>query len=145
MNILNALARFIEQYSAKIFFFCFAYTLPIHSFLVTIYILLFFDLVTGLTKAVKSGVPITSKRLRDSVLKFIFYSIATYISFQVDITILFDALILTKLVGGYIMLIEFQSNIENISEITGVNLWMLIKDKVLEIFNTKLKGNSPDA
>lgn len=141
MNYLNLILKTLEQYGAKILIFCFAYTLPIHNFLLTIYILLAFDLITGITKAYKTNVTITSKRLRDSVLKFIFYSIATFISYQVDITILFDSLILTKLVGGYIMLIEFQSNIENISEITGVNLWMLIKDKVIEIFNTKLKTN----
>lgn len=140
MNILNLLARVLQEYAAKILVFCFAYTLPIHDFLLTIYILLFADLFTGISKAVKNGTPITSRRLRDSVLKFIFYSVATFISYQVDKTIFSDSsLILTKLVGGYIMLIEFQSNIENISEITGVNLWLMIRDKLMEIFNNKVK------
>jgi hypothetical protein len=140
LNIINILLRVLQEYAAKLLVFCFAYTLPIHDFLLTIYILLFADLFTGISKAIKTSVPITSRRLRDSVLKFIFYSVATFISYQVDKTIFSDSsLILTKLVGGYIMLIEFQSNIENISEITGVNLWLMIRDKLMEVFNNKIK------
>jgi hypothetical protein len=62
------------------------------------------------------------------------------IAFQVDITLFSKAaLYLPKLVGGYIILIEFQSNIENISTITGIDLWLMIKDRVTDFFNTKLK------
>ncbi|MES2265599.1 MAG: phage holin family protein [Bacteroidota bacterium] len=136
INFFNGLISFAVKY----FLIFLVFLTPIHPLLYTIYILLMFDLVTGITKAVKSKEPITSKRMRDSILKFIFYSIAVYIGYQVDITLFSKiALYLSKLVGGYIILIEFQSNIENISTITGVNLWMMIKDKVMGFFDTKLK------
>ena len=135
-NFFNGLFSFAGKY--LIYFLVFL--TPIHPLLYTIYILLAFDLITGITKAVKSKEPITSKRMRDTIIKMVFYSIAVYIGYQVDITLFSkSALYLSKLVGGYVILIEFQSNIENISVITGVNLWMMIKDKVMSFFDTKLK------
>lgn len=129
-----------SAFASKYVLWLFIYITPIHSFLITIYILLFFDLITGIAKAMKTNDRITSKRMRDSVVKFIFYSIAVFISFQVDKTLLSDSsLILTKLVGGYIMLIEFQSNIENISSLTGVDIWMAVKEKVINYFTNDNK------
>ena len=139
-NLINKQMQSFSAFAGKYVLWLFIYITPIHSFLITIYILLFFDLITGIAKAVKTNDRITSKRMRDSVVKFIFYSIAVFISFQVDKTLLSDSsLILTKLVGGYIMLIEFQSNIENISALTGVDIWMAVKEKVIAYFTTPKK------
>lgn len=123
----------------------FVYLTPLHVNLVTIYLLLFCDLVSGLTKAHKKGEPITANKLSMTVTKFIFYSIAIVIAFQVDIALFSStALVLTHIVGYYITLIEFKSNIENISEITNTDLWSLIKDKVNELFNSKIKEIGKD-
>jgi len=138
MNTLKSFLEFVSKYALWLLL----YITPIHPFFVTISILLFFDLVTGITKAVKNSERITSRRMRDTIIKLVFYSIAVFISFQVDKTLISDSsLVLTKIVGGYIMLIEFQSNIENISEITGVNIWMAVKDKIVSYFNSKTKDN----
>ena len=139
-NLINKQMQSFFTFASKYFLWLFIYITPIHSFLVTIYILLFFDLITGVALAIKLNNRITSKRMRDSVVKFIFYSIAVFISFQVDKTLLYESsLILTKLVGGYIMLIEFQSNIENISSLTGVDIWMAVKEKVINYFTNDNK------
>jgi hypothetical protein len=140
MNYINHFFSGLWTFATKYSILFLVFLTPIHPLLYTIYILLIFDLITGVAKAVRSKEPITSKRMRDTIIKFVFYSIAVFIAFQVDIT-LFSAvaLYLSKLVGGYIILIEFQSNIENISTITGVDLWMMIKDKVVAFFDTKLK------
>ena len=139
-NLINKNMQSFSAFASKYTLWLFVYISPIHAFLVTIYILLFFDLITGIAKAVKTNDRITSKRMRDSVVKFIFYSIAVFISFQVDKTLLSDSsLILTRLVGGYIMLIEFQSNIENISSLTGVDIWMAVKEKVINYFTNDNK------
>jgi hypothetical protein len=147
-NIMNYLYTFFNglwSFAAKYFIVFIAFLAPIHPMLYTIYILLVFDLISGITKAIKTKDPVTSKRMRDTIIKFVFYSIAVYIAFQVDITLFSAAaLYLSKLVGGYIILIEFQSNIENISVITGVNLWMMIKDNVMAFFQTKLKEAETD-
>lgn len=140
MNNLTTFANGLISFAIKYFMIFLVFLTPIHPQLYTIYILVAFDLITGITKAYRNKEPITSKRMRDTVIKFIFYSVAVYIGFQVDITLFSKAaLYLSKLVGGYIILIEFQSNIENISTITGVNLWMMIKDKVMGFFDSKLK------
>ena len=145
MNHLTTFFNGLWTFASKYFIYFLVFLTPIHPLLYTIYILLMFDLITGITKALRIKDPITSKRLRDSVIKFVFYSIAVYIAFQVDITLFSAAaLYLSKLVGGYIILIEFQSNIENISTITGIDLWMMIKDKVMVFFDSKLKDASKD-
>lgn len=137
-EMINTFKAF-SVFATKYLLWLVVYITPIHSFLITIYILLFFDLVTGIAKAIKKNDKITSKRMRDSVVKLIFYSIAVFISYQVDRTLISDnGLILTKLTGGYIMLIEFQSNIENISSLTGVDIWMAVKDKIVHYFTNKL-------
>jgi hypothetical protein len=139
MQYLLQFLKNLWTFGSKYLIWFLLFITPIHPFLITIYILLFFDLITGISKAIKIKEPITSKRMRDSVLKFLFYSVAVYIGYQVDITLISkSALVLSKLVGGYIMLIEFQSNIENISVITGVDLWVMMKDKVMNYFNDKI-------
>ncbi|RKR82666.1 holin family protein [Mucilaginibacter gracilis] len=140
-NFLNGLWSFAGKYAMLFLVFL----TPVHPLLYTIYILLVCDLITGITKAVKIKEAVTSKRMRDSVIKFVFYSIAVFIAFQVDITLFSaTALYLARLVGGYIILIEFQSNIENISTITGIDLWVMIKDKVMSFFDSKLKESKGD-
>ncbi|GAA4907200.1 hypothetical protein GCM10023313_07520 [Mucilaginibacter defluvii] len=108
--------------------------------MITIYVLLLVDLITGIyCKVVIKREPFTSKRLKDTTVKFIGYSMAVFIGLMVDIAMLGDsALMLARIVAGYIMLTEFQSGIENISIITGTNLWVMIKDKVTELFNSKI-------
>lgn len=43
------------------------------------------------------------------------------------------------MVGYYITLIEFKSNIENISKITNTKLGAALKDEIAELLNTKFK------
>ncbi|WP_345329574.1 phage holin family protein [Mucilaginibacter defluvii] len=135
-NFFNGLWSFIS----KFLLWFLVFTTPIHQFLITIYVLLLVDLITGIyCKVVIKREPFTSKRLKDTTVKFIGYSMAVFIGLMVDIAMLGDsALMLARIVAGYIMLTEFQSGIENISIITGTNLWVMIKDKVTELFNSKI-------
>ncbi|MCC8409926.1 phage holin family protein [Mucilaginibacter sp. UR6-1] len=135
-NFFNGLWSFIS----KFLLWFLVFTTPIHQFLITIYVLLLVDLITGIySKVVIKKEPLTSKRLKDTTTKFIFYSFAVFIGLIVDIAMLGDSeLMLARIVAGYIMLTEFQSGIENISIITGTNLWVMIKDKVTELFNSKI-------
>lgn len=103
------------------------------------------DLITGIAKALSLVEPITSKKMRLTLAKFVFYSFAVYAGFQVDITLISKtALVLSKMVGGFIMLIEFKSNVENVSIITGTDLWVLMKDKVMDYFNSKIEEDKKD-
>ena len=140
MNYLIKFCNGIWSFAGKYLLWFVVFITPIHQFLITIYILLFIDLITGIySKVFINKERLTSKRLKDTVLKFIGYSLAVYIGFQVDITWFADkSLVLAKIVAGYIMLTEFQSAIENLSIITGIDLWLMIKAKASAFFKTKI-------
>ncbi|MGF7075350.1 phage holin family protein [Mucilaginibacter sp. 3215] len=113
---------------------------PVHPFLYLIYTLLAFDFFTGIAKCKKLNEPLTSKRMRDTTIKFACYSVAVLASFFIEITFFpGTSLYLTKLIGGYITLTEFKSLLENVSVLTGIDLWTIVQAKVSDYFNTKLK------
>jgi len=115
------------------------YISPIHGILSTVYLLLCFDLVSGISKSIKLHIPITAKKLRLSVVKFVYYSFAIIGAYQIDTTMIgADSLLLTKIISGYITLTEFKSLIENVSILTGRDMWVEVKDKVIELFNLKV-------
>ena len=100
--------------------------------LIGLFVLLAFDLITGLRKAALNKQAITSSGLRRSVSKFLEYSIAilasqvfTYV-FKLDIT-------LSYYVALFISTIELKSIFENISETTGINLWKFVKKLIPSI------------
>jgi hypothetical protein len=130
----------IYELGAKSVAWLFIYLTPLHGNLVTVYLLLVCDLVSGVTKARKNNESITAAKLTKTLYKFFFYTLIIVVAFQIDLhTFLSTSLYLTRIVCYYIVLIEFQSNAENVSAITGTDLWVLIKDKVTEVFNTKIK------
>ena len=116
--------------------------------LIGLFVLLAFDLITGLRKAALNKQAITSAGLRRSVSKFLEYSIAilasqvfTYV-FKLDIT-------LSYYVALFISTIELKSIFENISETTGINLWKFVRKLIpsisqLEEEKKKKKENKPE-
>ena len=136
--IVETLKQFC-LYLLKIFAFLLIYITPIHQILITVYLLLSFDLVSGITKAIKLKQKITAAKLKLSVIKFVYYSLAIIAAFQIDTAMIHpDSLLLTRIIAGYITWVEFQSLIENVSLITGRNIWMEVKDRVIDIFNLKV-------
>ncbi|RAJ25008.1 phage holin family protein [Pedobacter cryoconitis] len=123
----------------KLCTFILIYITPIHSILITVYLLLSFDLVSGITKALKVGEKITAAKLKLSIIKFMYYSLGIIAAFQIDTAMISpDSLLLTRIIAGYITMVEFKSLIENISVITGRDIWMAVKDKIIDIFNLKV-------
>ena len=59
----------------------------------------------------------------------IFYGIAIILSRVMEVAFI-DWLPIAQLTAGYIALVEFKSNLENIAEITGVDVWVFLKDKL---------------
>lgn len=116
----------------------YVYLSPLHVNLVTIYLLLLSDLISGITNAFKKEEKITAAKLVLTVYKFCFYTLVICLAFQVDVALFSaSALVLTHLIGYYITLVEFKSNVENISSITNTDIWVAIKDKVGALFNSK--------
>jgi len=140
-QLITNFFKSLPDYFTKMAGFIYLYLTPLHLNLITIYLLLFFDLITGLTKAIQAKQPITASKLTLTLSKFVFYSIALILAFQVDVTLFSStALLLTHAVGYYITLIELKSNLENISTITKTDIWETLKDKISAIFKQKTDG-----
>lgn len=96
------------------------------------------DLLTGLIKASKGTEKITSNRLSQTITKLLSYYIAIICSHILDTQFLIDSLLpakTTQLVTGFIMIVEFKSIIENISQILGLPIWEFIKSKIYRANN----------
>ena len=96
------------------------------------------DLFTGLIKASKAKDKITSKRLSQTVTKLLMYYIAIICSHILDSQGLIGDLLpskFTQIVTGFIMIVEFKSIIENISQILGLPIWEFIKSKIYRANN----------
>lgn len=118
------------------------YLAPIDNYLYCVYILLFLDLFTGIYKSKRKNIPITSKKLRTTIVKYLFYSIAIYVGFEIDVKIIeaTNDYYLSRLVAGSIALTELYSILENISVITGTDILTLIKERVARFTTNLLKG-----
>jgi len=111
-----------------IFFFS-----PIGWTLVSIGVLVFSDVFTGIKAAKKRGDRIHSRTMSRTVSKIIFYTVAILLSRVMELAFI-PWLPVAQLTSGYIAVVEFKSNMENISEVTGLDLWNHLKEKIENTF-----------
>ena len=107
-----------------VFFFA-----PITAAMVGLAVLIFADVITGCKAAKVRGEEIRSNRLARTVSKIIFYSIAIILSRVMEVSFM-EWLPVAKLTAGYIAIVEFKSNMENIATITGVDIWKHLMSKI---------------
>lgn len=106
-----------------IFFFA-----PITWSIVGIGVLVFADVFTGIRAAMKRGERIHSKGMSRTVGKMLYYTIAIVLSRVMELAFI-PWLPIAQLTSGYIAVVEFKSNMENISQVTGIDVWNHLKDK----------------
>ena len=110
-----------------------AFFTPIAPMIILVVFLLFADLFTGIWKSTKKGRPITSEGMSYTITKLIMYFLAIAIGRAFEMVFLDDlnfSIPLASFTAGYISLVEVKSNFENIGEITGTDIWSLLKDKL---------------
>jgi len=107
-----------------VFFFA-----PITAAMFGLAILIFADVITGCKAAQLRGEEIKSNRMARTVSKIIFYSIAIILSRVMEVSFM-EWLPIAKLTAGYIAVVEFKSNMENIASITGVDIWKHLMTKI---------------
>jgi phage-related holin len=107
-----------------VFFFA-----PITAAMFGLAVLIFADVITGCRAAKLRGEEIRSNRLARTVSKIIFYSIAIILSRVMEVSFM-DWMPVAKLTAGYIAIVEFKSNMENIASITGVDIWKHLMNKI---------------
>ncbi|HEY8367583.1 MAG TPA: phage holin family protein, partial [Bacteroidia bacterium] len=103
---------------------------PIHAVMISVGILIFADLATGMWAAKKRGENITSAAMRRTVSKLFIYQLAVITGFLLETHLLAQLLPVTKLVAGVIGLVEFKSILENANEILGQNIFTNLLSKL---------------
>lgn len=123
----------------QFFAFILLFLAPISSFVNLVLVLVALDLLTGSYAAVKAGEKFSAKKLRNTVDKFIFYSVAIVAGFLVQ-KIFNSGTDLPRIAALFIGSIETKSIYENISKITGIdiltNLWEIMKTKIQSYIDT---------
>lgn len=100
---------------------------PIQGVIITVGILIFGDMFTGVWAAYKRKEPITSAALRRSVTKMAVFQFAVLSGYLLEVYLLGGLLPVAKLVAGVVGLVEFKSVLENAKEITGLDFSSVIK------------------
>jgi DNA integrity scanning protein DisA with diadenylate cyclase activity len=126
------LGTFLKLGLPYVFFF-FA---PITWSIVGIGVLVFADVFTGIAAAKNRGERIHSKGMSRTIGKMLYYTIAIVLSRVMELTFI-SWLPIAQLTSGYIAVVEFKSNLENIAQITGVDVWNHLKDKFEDNFGRK--------
>ena len=119
----------------NIFFAIVLFIAPIQGVLLTVGAFIVLDTVSGVWKARKTKVPITSKGLSAIISKMLLYQLTIITTYLLDFYIIGEFLdgifsieqVLTKIVAMVLVFIEAQSINENYKEIRGVDLWEQFK------------------
>jgi Bacteriophage holin family len=99
---------------------------PINAILVSVFILIFSDLFTGILAAKKRKEKISSAAMRRTISKILVYNIAVITGFLLERYLLSDLIPISKLIAGVIGLVEFKSILENCNTILGQNLFKTV-------------------
>ncbi|MBK6904036.1 MAG: phage holin family protein [Saprospirales bacterium] len=94
------------------------------------------DWITGIRAAVKRKEPILAAKMGKTIEKTALYFIALLLSEGMRRTF-FPAFPITYITALSISITEFKSNIENIESVTGVNLWIYLKDHLSTLLKKK--------
>lgn len=106
-----------------------AFVLPSASFLIFTTVLVFADLLSGTIAAKHRGEAIHSRGLRRSVVKISLYFLAILLSEGFEKVFILD-IDISYMVAGLIAVTELKSNMENIGEVTGIDFWTIIAQKL---------------
>lgn len=93
--------------------------LPIKAVLITVFVLILFDMVSGMVAAYKKGEKITSKGIGRTVLKLLIYETCIVCGFLAEKYLIGDAIPVVKLIAGIVGVTEMVSILENANSISG--------------------------
>jgi len=116
----------MKEWAVKILVSAMSVLMPIQGTLLTVGVLIFADLITGVWAARKRGEAITSAMLRRSVSKILVYHLVVITGFLVDTYLTGGLIPIAKLAGSVIGLVELTSIMENSNTILGRNIFKSI-------------------
>ena len=132
---LSILLSSIQKSSLQLLAVVSTFFLPISGILFLIGFAILVDTLTGIWKAKKLGIPITSRKLSAIISKLMLYEVAVILFYLIDRFILNDIiltffsvpLMLTKILSLVLVSIEVISISENYKAVKGIDLWQAMK------------------
>lgn len=113
-----------------------AFFMPTGVWIFCIGIFVFADFVTGVAAADKDGIPFSSDRAKDSVIKFAVYG-AAVLSAQAISVYFFPEFPALKIISSLIAYVELKSMDENIKTLTGKSIF----GEIINLFKRKDEKN----
>ena len=128
----------ITNLIVKIFILATTYMADIKHLFHVMFALVMIDLITGIWKSVKAcgWCSIKSRTLKRSVIKLGAYTLAIISTYIIEKEIILSGIYVSRFVVGLICMVEAASIFENLSEITGNNVFLKIFDSLKTYFNT---------
>lgn len=102
---------------------------PTFKFIMAIGFFVIVDFITGLIAAKKIQEPITSKKMRPTIGKFVAYGLGIIVAYIIEI-LFFPDFPSLKLIAGLMAWIELKSMNENFEKITGHNIFKIVLEKM---------------
>ena len=132
---LAILLSSIQKSSLQLLAVVSTFFLPITGILFLIGFAIVIDTITGIWKAKKLNIPITSRKLSAIISKLMLYEVAVILFYLIDRFILNDIilvffsipLMLTKILSLVLVSIEVISISENYKAVKGIDLWQAMK------------------
>lgn len=103
---------------------------PIRAAIITVGVLVFIDLITGIWAAKKRKEPITSKGLRRTISKLVVFEAAILLAFLTEKYLTSELVPMCKIATAFIGLIEYTSVLENLNEINGKPIFKKLIDLI---------------
>ena len=133
---LAILVSTIQKYIIQLLSVVSAFFLPISGILFLIGFAILVDTITGIWKAKKLKIKITSRGLSAIVSKLFLYEVAVILTYLIDKFILNDIilqffsvpLMLTKILSLVLVSIEAISISENYKAVKGIDIWSALKN-----------------
>jgi len=124
--ILHNMISFITSFRAKFAIMFIAYFTPIAEMVHVMLIFLALDTISGICASLKCGAKLESHRLRKTVYKFVWYTVAVMVAWMMEHTFKIEWCHLAAITAGFICFVELKSIFENITKITGDPVFMRI-------------------
>jgi phage-related holin len=137
----------LKSFLIKLLMLVIAYFTPIAEMILVMLIFLLLDTISGIWASLKTGQKLESHKLRKTVYKIIWYTIAVMLSWMMEKTFTLTWTNLASLVCGFITFVELKSIFENITRITNEPVFLkilkIIKRKSTEAINEIGEDDEP--
>jgi hypothetical protein len=142
----SALFKFIVANLWKLIIFTFCtYLLPTYEMIAVTIFLLVADMITGIWKSIKTGVPVTAQKIGVTTEKMFAYMLGIICAYVVQHNITSDLIKVMLIFTSLISFREFKSIVENIEVITNTKIWGYIVKQLGSFIPSKgIKTDSKD-